>query len=466
MPSDELNPFLPVIPETITVHLGPPTAFAQNVTVSFSDYIKNVASSEIYPTWPEDAIRANIYAQMSFALNRIYTEYYRSRGYNFDITSDTAYDQAFVNNRDIFENVSYIVEELLGSYIRRTGSIEPLFAQYCNGTTTTCPGLSQWGTVALAQEGLSPFEILQYYFGDNIEIVENAPTAGVLPSLPPYPLQLGSASNDVALIQARLNRVSTNYPNIPKIPNVNGIFGVDTRDAVLEFQRTFDLVQDGIVGRSTWYEILRVYNAVKRLNELNSEQITFDEIPVVFPVDLRRGSAGNTVKVIQYYLNYASVYDNTIPQIAIDGYFGEQTEAAVQAFQAANELPITGIMDEPTFVKLFDTYISIINSFPDDMFVNVSEPYPGTALLLGSESESVRLLQKYLNALSDIYPEIGTVNEDGIFGEQTEASVKAFQQIFGLPENGVVGPVVWNTIAEQYDNIAAGEHRNPEQWSS
>ena len=123
-------------------------------------------------------------------------------------------------------------------------------------------------------------------------------------------------------------------------------------------------------------------------------------------------------------------------------------------------------MDEPTFVKLFDTYISIINSFPDDMFVNVSEPYPGTALLLGSESESVRLLQKYLNALSDIYPEIGTVSEDGIFGEQTEASVKAFQQIFGLPENGVVGPVVWNTIAEQYDNIAAGEHRNPEQWSS
>lgn len=466
MPSDEINPFLPVIPETITVHLGPPTSFAQNVTVSFSDYVKNVASSEIYPTWPENAIRANIYAQMSFALNRIYTEYYRSRGYNFDITSDTAYDQAFVNNRDIFENISFIAEELIGSYIRRSGSIEPLFAQYCNGTTTTCSGLSQWGTVPLAQEGRSPFEILTYFFGDNIEIVENAPTAGLLPSTPPYPLQLGSANNDVALIQARLNRISTNYPNIPKIPEVNGIFGADTRDAVIEFQRTFDLVSDGIVGRSTWYEILRVYNAVKRLNELNSEQITFDEIPIVFPIDLRIGSAGNTVKAIQYFLNYVAIYDNSVPEIAIDGYFGERTEAAVQAFQAASDIPVTGIMDEDTFTRLYDTYISIISSFPEDMFINTAAPFPGTALLLGSESESVRLLQRYLNALSAIYPEIGTVSEDGIFGEKTEAAVKAFQKIFGLPENGVVGAVVWNAIAEQYDNIAAGEYRNPGQWSS
>ena len=160
MPTEAQNPLIPVIPETITVHLGSPSSNAPNVTVSFSDYIKNVASSELYPTWPEPALRANILAQISFALNRIYTEYYRSRGYNFDITSSTAIDQSFVNNRDIFENISHIVDDLFGTYIRRINSVEPLFAQYCNGTTTTCEGMSQWGSVALAESGLTAFETL------------------------------------------------------------------------------------------------------------------------------------------------------------------------------------------------------------------------------------------------------------------------------------------------------------------
>ncbi|MBR6709015.1 MAG: spore cortex-lytic protein, partial [Clostridia bacterium] len=150
-------PQLPYIPETVTVHLGAPDTNAPNITVSFPDYIKNVASSEIYPTWPENAIRANIYAQISYALNRIYTEYYRSRGYDFDITNSTAVDQSFVNGRDIFENISQIVDEIFNQYLRRQGAVEPLFAQYCNGTTVTCPGLSQWGTVELANRGYTPY---------------------------------------------------------------------------------------------------------------------------------------------------------------------------------------------------------------------------------------------------------------------------------------------------------------------
>ena len=177
-------PELPFIPETITVHLGPPDSNAENVTLPFLDYIANVASSEIYPTWPENAIRANIYAQVSFALNRVYTEYYRTRGYDFDITNFTGTDQSFVNGRVVFENVRELVGELFNDYIRREGSVAPLFAAYCNGTTVTCAGLSQWGTVELANQGYTPFEILTYYYGDNIELVQNAPIAESSTSAP------------------------------------------------------------------------------------------------------------------------------------------------------------------------------------------------------------------------------------------------------------------------------------------
>ena len=166
---------LPVVPETIVVHLGAPNRPAENVEIPFSDYIKNVASSEIYPTWPEEALRANIYAQISFALNRIYTEWYRSRGYDFDITSSTQFDQAFVKDRDVFENVSDIVDEIFNDYLRRPDQANPLFAQFCSGTTVTCDGLSQWGSVDLANQGLDALEILRTYYGDDLELVEDAP---------------------------------------------------------------------------------------------------------------------------------------------------------------------------------------------------------------------------------------------------------------------------------------------------
>ena len=163
----------PYIPQRITVHLGPPASNAANVTVSFSDYVKNVASSEIYPTWDESALRANILAIVSFALNRVYTEFYRSRGYDFEITSSTAYDQAFVNGRSYFENVSRLVDELFNDYLRRPGFVEPLAAKFCNGTTVTCEGLSQWGSQNLAQQGYTSDQILQSYYG-NVETVMNA----------------------------------------------------------------------------------------------------------------------------------------------------------------------------------------------------------------------------------------------------------------------------------------------------
>ena len=245
-------PQTPTIPETITVHLGRPEENARNVTLPFLDYVANVASSEIYPTWPENAIRANMYAQISFVLNRIYTEYYRSRGYDFDITNSTSIDQYFVEGRDIFDNIKQIAGELFNDYIVRQGSVEPLFATYCDGVEVTCRGLSQWGSVDLAEQGLSPYEILTYYFGNDINIVQNAPITNTDESAPTVALRVGSANDDVRTLQLRLNRISANYPSIPKIAVVDGIYGTDTEAAVRRFQEIFNLTADGIVGKSTW----------------------------------------------------------------------------------------------------------------------------------------------------------------------------------------------------------------------
>ena len=219
--------YLPYIPEFITVHLGPPDSDAENVTVSFSDYIKNVASSEIYPTWPENAVRANVLAEISFALNRVYTEFYRSRGYDFDITNSTAADQSFVKGREVFENISRITDELFTSYIRRAGATEPLFAVYCDGREVTCDGLSQWGTVDLARAGYSVLDILRTYYGNDITVVDEAPVQGLSESYPGSPLRIGDVGNGVFLTQVRLNRIRRNYPAIPRIAAEDGVFGAD-----------------------------------------------------------------------------------------------------------------------------------------------------------------------------------------------------------------------------------------------
>ena len=233
---------IPFVPKNITVHLGPPSSNAENVTVPFIDYVKNVASSEIYPTWEPAALRANILAIVSFALNRVYTEFYRSRGYPFDITSSTAYDQYFVKGRSYFENVSRIVDELFNDYLRRPGFVEPLAAKFCNGTTVTCAGLSQWGSQGLAQQGLNSTQILRNYYGD-VEIVPDAPIRGNQQSYPGTPLRVGSRGPFVTVIQTELNRISRNYPAIPKIPEVDGIFGPRTEAAVRKFQEVFNLTQ-------------------------------------------------------------------------------------------------------------------------------------------------------------------------------------------------------------------------------
>jgi peptidoglycan hydrolase-like protein with peptidoglycan-binding domain len=457
---------LPFIPDTITVHLGAPDdTSARNVTVPFIEYIQNVASSEIYPTWPENALRANIYAQISFALNRIYTEYYRSRGYPFDITNSTAYDQFFVYDREIFDNIRNIVNDIFNSYLRRFGNIEPLYAQYCDGIRVQCPGgLSQWGSVDLAQEGYTPFEILQNYYGDEIELVTDVPIGSIESSAPSYALQLGSTGDDVRILQIRLNRISNNYPSIPKIVQTDGIFTSDTEAAVLRFQEIFQLTPDGIVGNATWFAIERIYAGVKRLNELYSEGITLQEVAQQYPGVLQRGSMGMGVRNLQFFLNYIEPYYNTGITVDIDGIFGESTENAVLNFQKLMGLNADGIVGEDTWRALYNAYRGIVRQIPVRYIDGNTIPFPGSVLRIGSESEDVRVLQEYLNFISVRIPEVPSLSVTGYFGEQTQAAVQAVQELYGLDPNGIVGVITWNAITSLYNDLYQGERLEEGQY--
>lgn len=453
----------PFIPETITVHLGAPTAEAENITLPFTDYIKNVASSEIYPTWPEDALRANIYAQISYALNRVYTEFYPSRGYDFDITNTTAFDQAFVPGRNIFENISRIVDEIFNSYVVREGAVEPYFTQYCNGTTSTCNGLSQWGTVTLAENGLNPLEILQNYYGNDIGIVENAPVRAAGASYPGQPLRIGEAGNEVRFKQVQLNRIARNYPAIPKINPVDGIFGKETEAAVKEFQTIFNLTPDGIIGPATWYAIVRIYNGIKRLSELDSEGIALEELSKEFPGVLRAGDSGNNVRNLQYFLAVVGEFYDTVPQIEITGIYDPPTEAAVRAFQETYGLPVDGIVGINTWQELYRAYRGIVAS--TDSLEGGVALYPGFVLRQGTQGDAVATLQEYLNYIARTYTEIPQTPVTGVFGNQTQAAVEAFQRTEGLEVTGVVGPAVWNSIASLYADLKNGNNKRADQYS-
>lgn len=451
----------PFIPETITVHLGFPDSNAPNVEVDFASYVKNVASSEIYPTWNVSALRANIYAIVSFALNRIYTEWYRSRGYDFDITATTQFDQKFINGREYFENISYLVDELFNDYVRRKGSVEPLFTAFCNGTTSTCNGLSQWGTQALAERGYNSLEILKYYYGDDIEIVQDAPVRTAMPSYPDTELKNGSFGNDVKFIQVWLNRISGNFPAIPKIPAADGIFDTPTENAVRKFQQVFGLEQTGVVDAATWYRISYIYTSVKHLAELDSEGVRFEDIAPRFTEDLSIGMQSIEVSMLQYYLAVIGAYYEAVIPVEITGYFGEQTERSLKSFQRVFGLPQTGVADRATRNDLYRAYQGIVESVPPQ-YTYVAL-YPGTVLREGANGESVKIIQQYLTYISRSYPDIPAVSDTGYFGPLTKQSVTAFQRQFGIDPTGIVGAVTWDRIAGVYSDLRYGFDKRPYQ---
>lgn len=256
-----------VIPEYVVVHDGrPEDRYAKNYYVRYKDYIKNVASSEIYSTWPEQAIYANVLCIMSFTLNRVYTEFYRGKGYDFTITSNTAFDQKWIYGRNIYENISYVVDSIFNNFLSRPGVSQPIFTSYCDGNRVTCEGLSQWGSKYLADQGYSAIEIIRYYYGNDMFINSTNYISGIPSSYPGYDLTVGSRGTKVLQMQQQLNRIAQNYPAIPKIA-ADGIFGVNTKRAVQTFQGIFLLPQSGIVDYPTWYQISNVYVAVTRIAE-------------------------------------------------------------------------------------------------------------------------------------------------------------------------------------------------------
>ena len=358
----------PYVPEFITVHLGPASQSAENVTVSVPDYIKNVASSEIYPTWESSALRANILAQISFALNRVYTEYYPSRGYPFQITSTTATDQKFIKGRSIFDNIDQLVDDIFNDYIRRQGFVEPLAAKFCNGTTVTCDGLSQWGSQELAQQGLDSVAILRRYYGNDIELVVEAPIQGLQNSYPGSPLRRGAAGPDVVVVQAELNRIGQNYPAIPKIQPVDGVFGQQTEEAVRRFQEIFGLTADGVVGKATWYRLVSLYVGVNRLSELVSEGQRMFGIQFQAPQTVAEGSPRNPVLIVQYFLSILAQFNPLIPFVTVDGVYGPATRQAVRSFQTAQGIPVTGTVDTVTWNALYSAFEGIdVTVLSDDI---------------------------------------------------------------------------------------------------
>ena len=398
----------PYIPDTITVHLGPPDAPAENVTVSFSDYVKNVASSEIYPTWEPAAIRANVLAIISFALNRVYTEFYPSRGYDFQITSSTAYDQKFIRGRNFFDSISRVVDDIFDNYLRREGVLEPLAAKFCNGTTVTCDGLSQWGSQEMAQAGADSMTILRNYYGNNIELVTNAPIQGVRRSYPGYPLSIGAAGPEVSVVQTSLNRIARNYPAIPRVPAVTGVFDEATRESVRTFQEIFGLTPDGVVGKATWYQLVRLYVAVTDLAELVSQGQNFYSVRFAYTGPLREGDRGGSVRVLQYMLAILAEFDNSLTPVRVDGDFGPTTARAVRQYQSNNGLTTDGVVGERTWESIYRSFAAAERDlrrddvrFGDDSAPAAGEyakpvrfgQYPGNELELGrrDEGEAVRV---------------------------------------------------------------------------
>ncbi len=441
----------PIIPSKITVHLGSPNQTASNVSVSFISYLKSVASSEIYPTWPTECLYANIYAQISVALNRVYTEWYISKGYPFQITNSPGYDQKYNHSGIIFDSVAAIVDEVFDTYIRNNGNVEPYFSSYCDGKIISCDGMTQWGSKDLADRGYSAIAILRSYYGNGVELYTSNQIQNIPESYPGTPLKVGSTGNAVTIIQRQLSRITQDFPGFGSV-SVDGVFGESTESVVKAFQRQFSLTADGIIGRSTWYAISYIYVSIKDLAELTSE----GEKPTGLPplgeyggTVLREGSSGSKVAEMQFYITKISEYNSAIPSLETDGDFGPATSAAVRAFQNYYGLEVDGLVGEMTWDAIYKEYVSLSSDALPPEQGDIWE-YPGSSLSNGDEGDNVKTIQFWLNIISYNFTDIPRVTADGDFGPATESAVESFQRYFGLEIDGIVGKITWNKIFEVY----------------
>ena len=438
----------PVIPNSITVHLGEPDSAARDITIPFTDYISNVAASEIYPTWPRASLEANIYAIISFALNRVYNEWYRSKGYNFDITSSPIYDQTYTLNRSTYENIDDIVNDIFDNYVVKGNQVQPYFTRYCDGRKTTCDGLSQWGSVGLANQGKSALDILKTYYGNDISIKYDAPVGDVEEGYPGSPVGLGYAGNPVLAIQRDLRRIRKNYPAIPDISGSLGIYDKETEDAVKKFQEIFSLPITGVVDKGTWYKIKYVYNSVKKLSDLYSEGLSEEEATFLYTDLLKYGDTGIEVEYIHYFLDAIAFLDRDIPRLPTNSIYNNNTVTMVKAFQEKYGLPVTGEFDYTDWTVLKNAYRTILKSFPLEYQEFVNDLYPDYFLVRGTVGNDVRRFQMFLYEICRRDKTIPGVRVNGIFDELTEKSVRKLQSDYGFDVNGVVGPLLWRKVVE------------------
>ena len=394
-------------------------------------------------SWPEEALRANIIAQVSLALNRIWTEWYPSRGYSFNITGSPGYDQAYVNGRTVFAVMERLTAELFNTFVQRSGDAEPYFTEYCDGKTVTCPGMKQWGTVDRAREGLNALQILRYYYGNRVQLVTTNNIAAIPSSYPGSPLRRRNTGTNVRILQKQLSRIAKDYPSFGK-PAVTGTFDEATENSVKKFQKQFGLTADGIVGKATWYKISYIYVSIKDLAELTSEGETAEGIQSAggWPgTVLRRGSTGSSVEQVQFWLSDLAQFDSSLVRVSVDGSYGAATERAVRAFQQKQNLTADGVVGQTTWNSLYAAWVDAQSDLG-------GTAWPGTALRRGDTGMEVRLVQFWLRLAADNYSALRTVTVDGSYGAATVSAVTAFQSLFGLTADGVVGRSTWNKLKE------------------
>jgi peptidoglycan hydrolase-like protein with peptidoglycan-binding domain len=450
------------LPENITVHLGQPDEDSENVTIPFIDYIKNVASNELYPTWSENALRANIHAIVSVALNRAVLQWYRIKGYDFDITNSTQYDQAYVHNSGIFDNISNITNEIFNQYIVKRNDIIPFYAEFCDGKISQCNGMYQWGAVYLADEGYDAIEILKYYYGDDISIVKDAPVGLSGLSFIGEPMKLGDSRILVLMMQLALNRIYKSFPAVPKITPIDGYFGQSTESAVKEFQKIFGLPVTGIIDQETFYKIRYIYLAVAKTSELTAEQTQLANIIELTKNSLLQGDKRPQVTLLQFFLNILSLYYNTIPGVTITGIFDPETRTSVIEFQKTMGLPVTGIVNPENWDIIYKIILTIFETLPVETVYLPYIPYADREYIkgFGIEQPGVFAIQVMLASISLFMPSIPLVNVNGMFDEETERAVIAFQNLYGIEPTGTVNETTWNELMRVYQQQS---FRNMEQ---
>ena len=420
--------------------------------------------------WPEQALRANIHCQISLALNRIYTEWYPSKGYSFNITNSTSYDQYYVHGRTVFDVMVRLTDDIFNTYIRKTGTVNPYYAEYCDGKSVTCPGLKQWGTLTLANQGRSALSILKYYYGSNIEIIRTNNIQSIPQSYPGSPIRQGDSGTAVFTLQRQLNRITKDYPFLGLL-TVDGIFGRKMTETVKKFQKQFNLTADGVVGRSTWYKISYIYVSVKDLAELTSEGETFsgtlpDGSWNFGSSVLKQGSTGSEVEQMQFWLSTLAQYESSIPSVTVDGVYGSGTAAAVRAFQRLYGLTVDGIVGRKTWDSLYGKASALRSSGPVVTLKRL--PYPGTPLTVGTDSSAVLYYTLLLQRIAYYYDSVASPALSRQYTQETADATASAQELLGLPATGVADAETWTAVEALSLQLAAftpNPDRHPEQGS-